>query len=60
MSPFTPTAPHSSATSSTRSFGTTITAMSRASGTSATDGYARIEQTEFAFGFTGKTAPVNP
>ncbi len=60
MSPFAPIAPHSSATSITRSFGTTITATSRASGKSATDGYERIEQTEVAFGLTGKTAPVNP
>ncbi len=52
-SPDTPASPHSSATCSTSSFGTTITPRSTGPGTVAIEGYARSECTTSAFGFTG-------
>ena len=59
-SAFTPLRPHASATACTCCLGTTTTARSTASGIASTLGYALMEWTDSADGFTGYTAPVKP
>ena len=53
QSPPTPALPQSSATAITNCFGTATTARSTRSGMSPMDGYARMEWTDEARGFTG-------